>query len=72
MAEKSIFRKFVELAMECQTKQTNEKYNRLKNLLASPVTIVFIAQLREDYNNFMNDCDALLKAEKTYLQTQLN
>ncbi|NQU53001.1 MAG: hypothetical protein HQ522_10740, partial [Bacteroidetes bacterium] len=60
------------LAMECQTKQTKEKYNRLIKFPVSPVTIVFIAQLREDYNDFMNDCDALLKAEKTYLQTQLN
>jgi hypothetical protein len=72
MEEKSILRKMTELAMECQTAQTKEKYNLLVQLPVSPVSIVFIAQLREEYNDFMTDCTAILKAEEIYLQTQLN
>lgn len=72
MAEKSIFRKFIELAMECQTRHTKKTYNQLTKKPVTPVTIVFIAQLREDYNNFMSDGTALLKAEELHRKTQLN
>ncbi|MCY1721861.1 hypothetical protein OU798_16015 [Prolixibacteraceae bacterium Z1-6] len=72
MAEETVFRKFVKLAMECQTRNTKAKYNKLISEPLSPVTIVFIAQLREEYNDFMTDCTALLKAEEIYRQTQLN
>jgi len=72
MAEKSIFRKFVELAIDCYTKQTRDKYNLLISRPVTPVTIVFIAHLQEDYNSFMTDCNAMLQAEELLKQTQLN
>lgn len=70
--EKSISRKFIELAMECQTRHTKETYNQLITLPVTPATVTCIAQLREEYNDFMTDCTALLKAEERILKTPLN
>ncbi|MBN2635247.1 MAG: hypothetical protein JXR61_03185 [Prolixibacteraceae bacterium] len=72
MIKNSILREFIELAMNCYTEQTRDKYNLLISKPITPVTIVFIAHLREDYNNFMTDCTAMLHAEELLNQTQLN
>ena len=72
MIEISPFRQFVELAMYSQTKYTQSIFKRLNKGRVTPVSIIAILHLRDNYNSFMNDCNDLLEAEKLYRQTQFN
>ena len=66
MTEKSIFRKFLELTIECQTDYTRQVTKRLLAAKPTPVVILAILHIREDYNDLMADCHALLEVESLY------
>lgn len=70
--EKSTLTKFIELAMYSQTKYTQSIFKRLNKGRVTPVSIIAILHLRDNYNSFMNNCNDLLEAEKLYRQKQFN
>ncbi len=72
MKEKSTLTKFIELAMSCQVKRTEEILAQIEKLPLTPELIKFRVNLNTEHQLFMNDCRAILRAEKLYLEMQSN
>ena len=67
------FKSLVEMEMEFKTRETSIRYLELIYKPQTPETIATIAILREEYNQFMNDCYRHLKEEEQqYRQSLLN
>ncbi len=67
------FKSLVEMEMEFKTRETRIRYLELIYKPQTPETIAAITILREEYNQFMNDCYRLLKEEEQqYRQSLLN
>lgn len=64
--EKSTLTKFIELAMSCQAERHNKELKQLEKFPETPELIQFRDNLIKLNNYFMNDCQAILKAEKLY------
>jgi hypothetical protein len=70
MADKSIFTKLFELAMDCQTKEAKKVFEMINTMPDGAEKQKLMNDLRNSYNTFMNDCNNVLKAEKQYLKIQ--
>jgi hypothetical protein len=72
MNEKSTLTKFIELVMSCQTEQAKRVLNFIKTMPDGEEKQNAINQLRDSYNQTMNDCHNLLEAEKQYVKIKSN
>jgi hypothetical protein len=72
MKEKSTLTKFIELVMDCETKSRKVALMQLKKMPASTQRDEAIAEINSYHNELMNDCRAVLEAEKIYEQMQSN